>query len=112
MLLFKHFKVSDEDYGNVAINSQLQVEVQGNIQIIDVAFFHFKHNKFVLDFTGNDVDILELSNKKIHLVDVEDQIHEVKVKQCTGAGDCGQKRFASKTCFNQSIKSVRLVIEM
>ena len=111
MLLFKHFKVSDEDYGNVAINCQMQVEVQGNIQIIDVAFFHFKYSKFVMDFTGN-VDGLQISDKKIHLVDVEDQIHEVKVKQCTGAGDCGQKRFASKTCFNQSIKSVRLVIEM
>ena len=112
MLLFKHFKVSDEDYGNVAINCQMQVQFQGNIQIINVEFFHFKHSKFVLDFTGNDVDALELSAKKIYLVDVEDQIHKVKVKQCTGAGDCGQKRFASKTCFNQSIKSVRLVIEM
>ena len=110
MLINKHFKVSDVDYsGNIATTYQWQI--QGNLHFLEVAFFHVKYSKFVLEFAGN-VDGLQIADGKICLVDVEDQIHEMKVKQCTGAGDCGQKRFASKTCFNQSIKSVRLVIEM
>ena len=111
MSLSYAIKVSEEDYKNIATAYQWQVPIQGNLQVLDVAVFHYKNSKFVLEFTGN-VDNIKIPDKKICVIDVEDQIHHVKVKYCAGRGDNGQKRFVTKKPFNHAIKTMRFQIQM
>lgn len=100
--------VSDEDYTSIATQYQWQVPTQA--QALDVALFHYKNMKFVLEFTNEAT--LKLANKKIEIIDVQDETHNVKVKECAGSGDNEQKRFVSKKPFNNAIKLMRFVIEI
>ena len=112
MLSMHSIKVSDDDYRNIACTYQWQVQsAHGNLQL-DVAVFHFKNSKFVLEFNNGNVENLSLPDKKICVIDVEDQIHHVKVKYCAGRGDNGQKRFVTKKPFNHAIKTMRFQIQM
>ena len=112
MSLSYAIKVSEEDYKNIATAYQWQVPIQGHLQVLDVAVFHYKNSKFVLEFTGN-VDNVKIPDKKICVIDVEDQIYHVTIRECAGRGDnAHQKRFKSKKPFRHAIKLMRFVMKV
>ena len=111
MLSMHSIKVSDVDYRNIACTYGWQVQTtQGNLQL-DAAVFHLKNSKFVLEFNGN-VENLSIPDKKIVVIDVQDQIHHVTIKECAGRGDNAQKRFKSKKPFKRAIKLMRFVMKV